>query len=115
MKLKYDQLLSDFKLRHYVLESRDGGVSWGKPKVLFKGPPYGPFVRNQMLFEHPEHPPPQAALGPPGSGSAGSAESGGGTNTSSGGAWLMPFYYTPNGYSKFIEHFSVGRCRLTPG
>jgi hypothetical protein len=49
------------------------------------------------------------------------------------GAWLMPFYYTPNGYGKFSAHFSVlkisndqgkswkdhkmtaavGRCRLS--
>ena len=75
------------------VESRDGGKTWGKPKVVFKSPPSGPFVRNQMLFERPPDAP----------GGAGS------------GAWLMPFYYTPDGYKKFVEHFAVMKISNNKG
>jgi hypothetical protein len=50
------------------------------------------------------------AAGVAGVGGAASAANGGegkGGDANANGAWLMPFYYTPDGYSKFAEHFSV--------
>jgi len=58
-----------------IVESNDGGATWGAPKVLFTE--NGAFVKNQLI------------------------------QSKDGSEWLLPMYYTPDGFLGHETQYSV--------